>query len=330
MSKKKAEKETTVQSPATMPVAAMVAFANAFVAVVLLKFGKLYDKLGFTKAELGSIAGSFGCLVLIMTLTINVASGHYIEPQKMPMAAFALDMAYAEEYDEDLYGEYEESEPCLDGVYVDGVYHARQVYAIVVNEEDIVFVRSNEDAEAVLDGIAKRHGTVGSQIINRWFLEDVEIIKREFQNAAPTFTIYEAVHYIAMGTSEPRTHIIQSGDTLGAIAIEHGISVALLEAMNPGLDPRRLRIGSEILLYEIKPFITVSFTERIVTEERIAFGTIFEDTADMYRGQTQVRIPGAHGRKTITTDINERKRYHSIDKCCVARNFGRAGFASYT
>ena len=304
MSKKITKKETAnqeaiKQEPPKMPRASKKEKLKIFLSLTTLAIKRFLDTVGLTKGEAGTLSGSVCALVLMMAITVGTSNAATeIDSPEIPMA---FDMAYLE-FDED-YDEYEESEPDLDGVYVDGVYHARQVYAIVVNGEDIVFVRSNEDAEAVLDGIARRHGTVGSEIIDRWFLEDVEIIQRNFQYAAPTFAVDEAIHYIAMGTSEPRTHIIQQGDTLGAIAVDHRISVAAIEALNPGLDPRRLRIGTEILLYEIKPFITVSFTERIVTQERIPFGTIFEDTADMFRGQTQVRIPGVAGSKAVTTDI---------------------------
>jgi len=46
-------------------------------------------------------------------------------------------------------------------------------------------------------------------------------------------------------------HTISSGDTLYDLAIEYGISVALIELFNPGILPRRLQIGSKVYIPNI-------------------------------------------------------------------------------
>jgi len=46
----------------------------------------------------------------------------------------------------------------------------------------------------------------------------------------------------------PQRYTIQAGDTLGAIAVQHGVSVEDLIAANPGIDPQRLQIGAEIVI----------------------------------------------------------------------------------
>ncbi len=43
-------------------------------------------------------------------------------------------------------------------------------------------------------------------------------------------------------------HIIASGETLGSVAAKHGVKLADLQAVNPGVDSRRLRIGQKINL----------------------------------------------------------------------------------
>jgi LysM repeat protein len=44
----------------------------------------------------------------------------------------------------------------------------------------------------------------------------------------------------------PRTHIVKAGETPGVIARKHGVKVEALMAANPGLDPRRLRVGQAL------------------------------------------------------------------------------------
>ncbi|MBD5781377.1 LysM peptidoglycan-binding domain-containing protein [Pelagicoccus sp. NFK12] len=50
----------------------------------------------------------------------------------------------------------------------------------------------------------------------------------------------------APGTSGVYT--IKSGDTLGKIAAAYKISLSQLQAANPGIDPRRLRIGQQVAI----------------------------------------------------------------------------------
>lgn len=53
----------------------------------------------------------------------------------------------------------------------------------------------------------------------------------------------------APGTiAEDGTYVIKSGDTLSKVAAAHGISLADLQAANPGVDPRRLHVGQKIVL----------------------------------------------------------------------------------
>ncbi len=44
------------------------------------------------------------------------------------------------------------------------------------------------------------------------------------------------------------TYTIKSGDTLGKIAAAYKITLSQLQAANPGVDPRRLRIGQQIVI----------------------------------------------------------------------------------
>ena len=43
-----------------------------------------------------------------------------------------------------------------------------------------------------------------------------------------------------------KEHVVQAGDTLIKIARQYGVTLSALELANPGLDPRRLRIGQEL------------------------------------------------------------------------------------
>lgn len=43
-----------------------------------------------------------------------------------------------------------------------------------------------------------------------------------------------------------RTHVVKSGDTPATIARQHNVKLEALQAVNPGLDPKRLKIGQSL------------------------------------------------------------------------------------
>lgn len=49
-------------------------------------------------------------------------------------------------------------------------------------------------------------------------------------------------------SSNARTYRVRAGDTLSKIALRTGVQVAVIEELNPGLDPQTLTVGREIKL----------------------------------------------------------------------------------
>ncbi len=49
-------------------------------------------------------------------------------------------------------------------------------------------------------------------------------------------------------TTRSRTHVVSGGETLAAIARKHGLSITALEVANPGVNPKKLRVGQLLVL----------------------------------------------------------------------------------
>jgi len=47
----------------------------------------------------------------------------------------------------------------------------------------------------------------------------------------------------------PKIYVIQAGDTVAKIARQFGVSIADLEAMNPDLNPTRIKIGQKVKVH---------------------------------------------------------------------------------
>jgi LysM repeat protein len=53
---------------------------------------------------------------------------------------------------------------------------------------------------------------------------------------------------VQSGGGGEKHYVVQPGDTLSSIALETGISVAELQAMNPDVDPQALASGERLKL----------------------------------------------------------------------------------
>jgi N-acetylmuramoyl-L-alanine amidase len=54
---------------------------------------------------------------------------------------------------------------------------------------------------------------------------------------------------VAPGTlSEDGTYVIKGGDTLGKVATQFGVTLGELQAANPGVDSRKLKVGQKIVI----------------------------------------------------------------------------------
>jgi LysM repeat protein len=67
-----------------------------------------------------------------------------------------------------------------------------------------------------------------------------------FPTALPTGT--PAPSLTPLPTATPLVHLIQSGDTLIAIAVRYNVSLEALETSNPGINPQNLQLGQAVIV----------------------------------------------------------------------------------
>jgi murein DD-endopeptidase MepM/ murein hydrolase activator NlpD len=197
------------------------------------------------------------------------------------------------------------------GVRTENIKLAQSVqgtqWLIKINGALILAVDSEEDARAVFEGLKSYYVTEGSQVSNVEFGQEFRYEEYDYAavdgDPAWVMNVADAVDYIIRGTAEEKTYVVQGGDTLWDIAVKSGITPTELEQMNPGINSSTLKIGSELNLYEAKPFITVRTTETVIATETIPYTTTYQDSAELYKGQTKVQSAGVSGSKQTTSEI---------------------------
>src|SRR5665647_2565781 len=176
-------------------------------------------------------------------------------------------------------------------------------YSIMVNGKEIVKVSSENDAKIVLNQVKNNYITEGSQVKEVAFAEEVTVtpsavnIKKE-----EILTTQEAITLIITGSKEPKTYVVQGGDTVWDVAALNNLSSFELMDMNPGVVDE-ISIGQTLNLYQIKPYLTVKTTEVIVATENISYGIEYEYTSNLYKGQSQIKSAGNYGSKIVTAEV---------------------------
>lgn len=176
------------------------------------------------------------------------------------------------------------------------------VWAININGSNVVAASTEADANSILDGVKRHYQTEGSQIINAGFKENV-LVTQAAMSVADIMKPDDAVNLIITGSKEPKVYTVQDGDTLWDIAIANGMSPAELQSANPGFEPDTLKIGQQLNLFQIKPYVTVQTKEIVAATEKIDFKTVYENTGSLYKGEVKVKTAGVYGTKEVRTEL---------------------------
>lgn len=168
---------------------------------------------------------------------------------------------------------------------------------LVIDGQRIATFKTEREANKVLDYFKLRYVEECSKIIDVRFAQKVDVVPVKVEIA--TFDgfddVEEVKQRIEVGTSELRQHIVQAGENYWIIAQNYGITVEELEQANPDIAPENLVIGQVVNLVAPRPILTVITEEEIKYSEDIAYDTIYEDSDELYKGETRIKVSGTYG-----------------------------------
>jgi len=180
-------------------------------------------------------------------------------------------------------------------------------YAIKINNEDKVYLKTEQDAQDVLYDLKKIYisDDENTEIVKIYFDENIEISKVylnviDLENIR---TAEDALNLIIKGTDEERKHKIKSGENFWVLADDYNISVNDLVKANPEVVPERLQIGQEVSLIVPEPLINVCTVENVTYNEKIKYDIVYEDNANLYKDEYRVKLRGAYGTKEIEAEL---------------------------
>ncbi len=192
----------------------------------------------------------------------------------------------------------------LEKAIEDSEFCTAKGWTINVEGKNIVAVTSEQAAHQALEDVKSSYLTNGSKVISASFKENV-LVTQSAVRIADLRKQDEAEKMLLTGEQEPKLYEVQDGDTLWDIAAANGMSIAELENANPGFDPDTLKIGQQLNLLAVNPYVTVQTKELITTEEKIDFNTVYEETNTLNKNEIKIKTPGTYGSKQVSAEVTK-------------------------
>jgi Membrane proteins related to metalloendopeptidases len=119
-------------------------------------------------------------------------------------------------------------------------------------------------------------------------------------------TLYQR---LVEGTTKKTTYVVQKGDCIGCIASKFDISPEIIYQNNPWIEDDLIRVGDELDLTVLRPFVTVETVERVSEIEEIEPEVIVRKNDEMRAGQQKTIQAGVPGTKRVTYRLVKQNGY---------------------
>lgn len=179
-----------------------------------------------------------------------------------------------------------------------------KAYGIYVDGKKVGSVESKEIAANVMQDIKDKYASKrkGAEIEEAVFVEKVDVRKSN-TDLQDVSSEKEMVDILCTSGKKVTNHQVVKGETLADIAKLYGMSEEDVLEDNPNVDPKKLTLGSTLVLKQNAPVLTVKITEMVTYEKKIEFETKKKDSDDIYKGDTQIKQEGKDGLSEITSRI---------------------------
>jgi murein DD-endopeptidase MepM/ murein hydrolase activator NlpD len=192
---------------------------------------------------------------------------------------------------------------------------------LIINDQPIANFNSKEDAEAalkkyklqfvsedVLDEIDTRKAVnlpLGplqegqTRIVDVTFSEKV-LLETKKISPDKVITVEQGINLLKKGTLEEKKYKVQELDVLGGIASKHDLSLEQLLNLNPGLEEDSLiKLGDELNVTVLKPFVKVNLKQEVSKKEVISFETEIKEDSSMPKGEQKTTQEGQNGERLV-------------------------------
>ncbi|MCE5313669.1 MAG: G5 domain-containing protein [Armatimonadota bacterium] len=179
-------------------------------------------------------------------------------------------------------------------------------WSVIVDGRPIVAVPDRKTAGDVLELAKMKFGQMAKNLAEEpQFKESVKVDVAAIDPALYCKTAEQAVKLIFHSPVPVRRdaiYVVENGDVASSIASRHGLSLAELESLNPGITLDRLQIGDKIRIKQTqagKAKLTVVVRDQSERIESTRAPIQRVSSASLYTGKTVELSPGTSGKRQI-------------------------------
>ena len=173
-------------------------------------------------------------------------------------------------------------------------------YVLYIDGEPVAATTFPNALEEMLDQLKKSYITANT--VDSYFVENVEI-KQEYTDASLVMNLGNIAEILNATKSGEVTYTVEAGDSYYYIAELYDMSVDDLLDMNPGYDPKLLRVGDVLTISNAVPYLTVVDVERQNYVQDVPYPVEYQDDDTMYQGDYKVLSPGVYGKADVTANV---------------------------
>jgi len=173
-------------------------------------------------------------------------------------------------------------------------------YVLTVDGQALGAVTDRAQIDQMLDEIAAPY--VNADTISVTYDKAVGV-SLEYTPSESIKDISEMKAALTANTSGQTTYEVQKGDTFMALAFSNGMTMAEMEALNPGVDINKLQIGQLLNIKEEVPYLSVQTVDSITYTEEIPCTVREVEDDTMYQGESKVLDPGVPGEALVSANV---------------------------
>lgn len=183
---------------------------------------------------------------------------------------------------------------------LDRIGEVMKSYVLSVNGKVIGAAERKSTLDTILEDVKNTYVT--DNTVESGFVDQVSI-SREYIASTVEQDAANIEAALTANTSGQTTYTVVSGDTFSDIANNNGMTVAELQALNPGVDINFLLIGQELSVKEEIPTLSVRTVDAVTYTEAIPYETQQVEDSSMYVGESKVIQAGVNGSQQVNANI---------------------------
>ena len=173
-------------------------------------------------------------------------------------------------------------------------------YVLSVDGKVIGAATDRETIENLLEQV--KAPCINENTVSSEFVSQVQIT-HEYTPSSIEQDPDKMLEVLTSNTTGDTTYTVQAGDTFMALAFANDMTMAEMEALNPGVDINKLMIGQELNIKETIPVLSVRTVESVSYTESVAPSVEEVEDDSMYEGETKVLQAGVNGQNLVTADV---------------------------